>query len=156
MQYYIGFIAIFERPCWGYISHRLDVSKSCFFLIFRNIEFCDTSSVLARFWFSQIAKGPIGGTEFWILARFLCVFWTRHEIHDRLWPPPSVRQIALGRAALDHDSKELQNPTTTFNYRKLMLPHADGPRARRITTLSLSLIISTSPAPSRLVRSRDQ
>ena len=49
---------------------------------------------------------------------------------------PSVRQIALGRAALDHDSIELQNPhnpdLTITNF--LLLPHADGPMARRINS----------------------
>ena len=112
VHYYIGFITIFERPCWGYMSHRFDFAKSWFLFIFRNIDFCDTSSVLTRFWFSQIAKGPIGGTEFWILARFLCVFWTRHEIQARLCPP-MFEANGPGEGTFNHDLKSCNNPTTT-------------------------------------------
>lgn len=133
MQYSIGFIATFERPCWGYMSHRLDFVKSWFFFIFRNIDFCDTSNVLRRFWFSQIAKSSTGVSEFWILAMFLCVFWTHHEILVTLWPPPFCQQNCPGEGALDHDSIESQQP---HNYTLTMASLGShtplSPRARRI------------------------
>ena len=51
MQYYKCFITTVERRCWGYICHRLDFAKYWYFVIFRNIAFCDTPSVFLWFWY---------------------------------------------------------------------------------------------------------
>ena len=85
----LGLKLFFERSCWGYIGYRVDFEKSWFSMIFRNIDFCDTSRVrFAWFWWWQNAKNINRCQRIVNISKgFLCVFWTRHEIISRLCVP---------------------------------------------------------------------
>ena len=103
----VDFILVLLLFLKGHVEATLTIRsyecESSFFATFLNVDFCDTSSVLARFWFWQIANTPIGAIEFWILARFLCVFWTRHEILDTLWVPLLWAKLPWGGALIPRD-----------------------------------------------------
>ena len=69
-----------------------------------------------RFWFSQIAKRPMRGSEFWILTRFLCVFWKRHKILDTLWVPLLWGKLPWGGRLRSWFYRITKNPQLHFDY----------------------------------------